>query len=96
MKGYLFSKKNELMDYWRLLISDDLWEPNFYVLTNVGLLVFKDENFINPLKLIPLLNLSMMPVTKKVINRDFLFKLRTASGEEMLLAAPDKNQFDQW
>jgi len=96
MQGYLFSKKNELMDYWRLLINDDLWEPNFYVLTNVGLLVFKDENFINPLKLIPLVNLSMIPVTKKVSNRDFLFKLRTASGEEMLLAAPDKNQFDKW
>ena len=96
MQGYLFSKKNELMDYWRLLISDDLWEPNFYVLTNVGLLVFKDENFINPLKLIPLVNLRIVPVTNKVNNRDFLFKLRTVSGEEMLLAAPDKNQFDQW
>jgi hypothetical protein len=96
MQGYLFSKKNELMDYWRLLISDDLWEPNFYVLTNVGLLVFKDDNFINPLKLIPLVNLSIVLATNKVSNRDFVFKLKTASGEEMLLAAPDKNQFDQW
>lgn len=91
MQGFLFSKKNEFMDYWRLLISDDLWKPDFYVLTNVGLLVFKDENFINPLKLIPLVNLNLMPVANKVSNRDFLFKLTTGSGEEMLLAAPDKN-----
>lgn len=33
-------------------MNEDTWERNFYVLTNVGLLVFKDENFVNPLKLI--------------------------------------------
>jgi len=53
------------MDYWRLLMNEETWERNFYVLTNVGLLVFKDENFVNPLKLIQLLNMTMLPVAHR-------------------------------
>lgn len=53
------------MDYWRLLMNEETWERNFYVLTNVGLLVFKDENFVNPLKLIQLLNMTMLPVAQR-------------------------------
>ena len=94
MQGYLFSKKGQLMDYWRLLMNEDTWEPDFYVLTNVGLLVFKDDNFVNPLKLISVLKMTMVPVARRAGERDFVFKLTSATGEEMVLAAPDKAQFD--
>ena len=79
------------MDYWKNFFVDDVWESQFYVLTNVGILVFSDDNFKNPLKLIPLDKLSMVPLGRKISNRDYLFKLTILGGkEEMILGAPDK------
>jgi len=47
------------------MFSDDNWESHFYVLTNVGILVFEEENFSNPTRLIPLGKLSVAPVSQK-------------------------------
>lgn len=91
MQGYLFRKQNQMLDYWRMFISEELWESQFYVLTNVGILVFKDDNFLNPLRLIPLGKLTMAPVGCKISNRDFLFKLIIEGSEELILGAPDKH-----
>ena len=53
--------------------------------------MFSDDNFKNPLKLIPLDKLSMVPLGRKISNRDYLFKLTILGGkEEMILGAPDK------
>jgi len=67
------------------------------VLTNVGLLVFNDDNFVNPLRLIPLTSLTMVPQGSGQFNRDNVFKLTmTSTNEEFILAAPNKEQFDKW
>lgn len=49
-----------------MLLDQDDWEASFYVLTNVGLLVFESDNFLNPTKLIPLSQISIEPFKKKV------------------------------
>jgi len=52
------------------------------VLTNVGLLVFKEDNFVNPLKLVPLVDLKIVQLDRKVYNRDFIFGLSTGASDE--------------
>jgi len=54
MQGYLYKKDSAWTGYWKMLLDKDDWEASFYVLTNVGLLVFETDNFLNPTKLIPL------------------------------------------
>jgi len=36
------------------MFDDDSWESSFYVLTNVGILVFEEDNFSIPTRLIAL------------------------------------------
>ena len=85
------------MSYWYSFVSSDTWESAFYVLTNVGLLVFNDDNFVNPLRLIPLTSLTMVPLGSGQFSRDNVFKLTmTSTNEEFILAAPNKEQFDKW
>ena len=61
----MFKKKSGFGGFWRNMFSDDNWESHFYVLTNVGILVFEEENFSNPTRLIPLGKLSVAPVSQK-------------------------------
>jgi hypothetical protein len=52
------------------------WESDFYVLTNIGVLVFKDDNFLNPLTLYPLALIKIEPmIGKKIGGKDNIFKL---------------------
>ena len=53
-QGFLFKKSNDFFDYWKNMFGDSNWESHFYVLTNVGILVFEEDNFMNPTRLIPL------------------------------------------
>ena len=53
-QGFLFKKKNDFFEFWTNMFSDSNWESHFYVLTNVGILVFEEDNFMNPTRLIPL------------------------------------------
>ena len=55
----MFKKKTEFFEYWKMLLNQDNWESNFYVLTNVGILVFEEDNFMNPTRLIPLGSLGL-------------------------------------
>ena len=55
------------------MFSDDAWESSFYVLTNVGILVFEEENFSNPTRLIPLGKLAVTPVAQKTAGKPFAF-----------------------
>jgi hypothetical protein len=97
MQGYLYSKKNQLMEYWKIMMNENVWESHFYVLTNVGILVFKEDNFMNPTRLIPLGKLGVAKVGRKVAGRDYLFKLLISNGqEEIMLGAPDQEQYEQW
>ena len=73
------------------MFSEENWESNFYVLTNVGILVFEEENFSNPTRLIPLGKLSVAPVSQKTAGKPFAFKLVIdETEEEILLRAPDR------
>ena len=65
VQGYLFKKKTEFFEYWKMLLNQDNWESNFYVLTNVGILVFEEDNFMNPTRLIPLGSLGLQKLSKK-------------------------------
>lgn len=58
------------------MFGSNKWDYDFYVLTNIGVLVFKDDNFLNPLTLWPLAMIKLEPMTgKKVGGKDFLFKI---------------------
>ena len=78
------------------MFADDAWESSFYVLTNVGILVFEEENFSNPTRLIPLGKLAVTPVAQKVAGKPFAFKFLIDEEEEILLRTTDRPQFDMW
>ena len=74
-----------------MLLDQDNWESHFYVLTNVGILVFEDDNFMNPTRLIPLGSLSLEKLTKKAAGgKNFGFKLKIGDDEEFMMRAPDQ------
>lgn len=95
-QGYLFKKKLGFVAFWKDMFSDDNWESSFYVLTNVGILVFEEENFSNPTRLIPLSKLGVAPESQKKAGKPFAFNLRIGDEEEILMRAPDRPQFDTW
>lgn len=95
-QGYLKKKKHGFAAFWRDMFSEDNWESGFYVLTNVGILVFEEENFSNPTRLIPLGQLEVEPVAQKVAGKPFVFKLTIGEEESMMLNAPDRPTFDNW
>ena len=65
-------------------------------MTNVGILVFEEDNFMNPTRLIPLGQLKMEQIAQKVSGKPFSFKLSIGDSEELMLRAPDRPQFDMW
>jgi hypothetical protein len=71
------------------------WESHFFVLTNVGILVFAGDNFLNPLRLIAL-NVLKVEAAKKDGKRDFVMKLILNEEETWILAAPDRIAYDKW
>jgi hypothetical protein len=60
MQGYVFKLKKQFFS----LFSGDVWESFFLVLTNVGILVFAGDNFLNPQRLIPLGKIKVERVKK--------------------------------
>ena len=66
------------------------------MLTNVGILVFEEENFSNPTRLIPLGSLEVEPVAQKVAGKPFVFKLTVSEDESIMLGAPDRPTFENW
>jgi len=89
-QGYLFKKKHGFVAFWKDMFSDDNWESSFYVLTNVGILVFEEENFSNPTRLIPLSKLGVAPESQKKAGKPFAFNLKIGEEEEILMRAPDR------
>ena len=74
-----------------MLLNQDNWESNFYVLTNVGILVFEEDNFMNPTRLIPLGKLGIEKMTKKAAGgKAYAFKLSVGENEDLILRAPDR------
>ncbi len=92
MQGYLFRYKKQFFS----MFSSDLWESLFFVLTNVGILVFADDNFLNPTRLIPLGKLKVSRVAKKFGKREHVFKLSLNEEEIWTLAAADRGTLDLW
>jgi len=67
------------------------------VLTNVGFLVFENKNLLKPSKVIPLHNMKIITDrSKHVDKRDHTFGLKLASGELIILAAPDRLALQAW
>jgi len=48
IQGHLYSKAADWTKYWKMMFNEDNWVSKFYVLTNVGILVFEDDNFLVP------------------------------------------------
>ena len=95
-QGFLWKKKHGFAAFWRDMFSEENWESSFYVLTNVGILVFEEENFSNPTRLIALSCLEVEPVSQKNAGKPFAFKLTISEEEEIVLRARDRPQFDIW
>jgi hypothetical protein len=91
MQGYLFKKKKQV---WSMF-SGDVWESHFFVLTNVGILVFAGDNFLNPMRLVAL-NTLQIEAAKKEGKKDFVLKLVLNEDETWTLAAPDRLAYDKW
>ena len=70
----------------------------FFVLTNVGLLVFDNKNLTKPSRVITLFEtrLVMTNRTKQIDKRDHTLGLQLKTGELVLLAAPDRLAFQAW
>lgn len=96
MEGYLFKRKTGVESIWRSLFNEDSWISHFYVLTNVGVLVFEEESFLHPSRLIPLGKLRVEPLNKKLAGKDFIFKFIIGEKDELVLGAPNKEQYDKW
>ena len=56
----------------------------------MGILVFAQDDFIKPIKLIPVHRLSLVPLARRVGSHEHLFKL-IVDKEELTLGAPDKD-----
>ena len=95
-QGYLFKKRVGFSGFWKNMFDDDNWDSAFYVLTNVGILVFEEDNFSNPSRLIALSKLTVEPISQKNAGKPFAFKITVDEEEEMMLRAPDKPQFESW
>merc|ERR1712012_1146248 len=65
-------------------------------LTNVGILVFEEENFSNPTRLIPLGKLEVAPVAQRTAGKPYAFNLTIDKDENIMLRAPDRDQFGNW
>ena len=60
-------------------------------MTNVGILVFEEDNFMNPSRLIPLGSLGLEKLTKKATGgKAFGFRLSIGEDEVLTLRAPDQ------
>ena len=53
MQGYLYRRRAGLFS----LFGNGTWDSHFFVLTNVGLLIFEGDNFVKPDRLVPLAGL---------------------------------------
>ena len=79
------------------MFNSSKWDSDFYVLTEIGILSFKDDNFLNPLMLYPLGQIKIEVMQgKKVGGKDFVFKLFVGNEQEHILAVPDKVQYEKW
>lgn len=79
------------------MFAGDLWESLFFVLTNVGLLIFESDNYLNPSRLVPLQNLKIEKMTKKQLKtKDYGFKLTVGPEEIWTLATSDKISSEKW
>ena len=89
-QGYLYRKRVGFAGFWKNMFDDDNWDSSFYVLTNVGILVFEEDNFSNPTRLIALGRLAVEPVAQKTAGKPFAFRLTIDDDEEIMLRAPDR------
>jgi len=73
MQGYLAKQQP---GGWKSMFGSAKWDSDFYVLTNIGVLVFKDDNFLNPLTLYPLAMIKIEQMLgKKIGGKEHIFKL---------------------
>jgi hypothetical protein len=56
MQGYLSRKRTSWKEKMWTVFSDEssTWHQQFYVLTNIGLLAFDEDNFLKPAKMFSL------------------------------------------
>ena len=86
MQGHLL-KRRSAFSFFKIS-----WDSNFFILSNLGMLIFESENLFNPTKLIPLGQLSLKAHGHQIDNKNHVMTLSYGS-EELFLAAPDKNTF---
>mmetsp|Transcript_64734 Transcript_64734/g.89579 ORF Transcript_64734/g.89579 Transcript_64734/m.89579 type:complete len:93 (-) Transcript_64734:66-344(-) len=78
-----------------MMFNEDNWVSKFYVLTNVGVLVFEDENFLVPKELLPIAAMQIEPVNREIGGRTNVFKMKV-NNDEVLMSAPDRLAYQSW
>lgn len=74
MYGYLEKKSSHWTEYLKVLWSGKVtWKQKFYVLTNVGMLVYNTNDLTKPKKLIHTVEMFIREVPYKEYRRNYVF-----------------------
>ena len=71
------------------------WDKKLCVLSNIGLLIFAKADAKNP-RLFPTIDASLQAVGIQVFNKPNAFRIKIVNGEEIILAAFSKDDYDTW
>lgn len=88
MYSYLEKKSRSWTELIRTLWSgNSTWKKRFYVLTNLGMLVYEDQSMKKPLKLHNTLEMRTEKVSDKTYSKKYVFKLVGIDEDEIVFAA---------
>lgn len=71
------------------------WEKKLCVLSNIGLFIFNKDDDKTP-RLFPTIDASIYSMNQSTYNKPYVFKMNTLTGEEIVLAAFSKDDYDNW
>ncbi|CDW84352.1 UNKNOWN [Stylonychia lemnae] len=96
MSGYLYKKSRSWTDF--LTLWGPSWKKKFVILTNVGLVLFEENQLRKPSQFICLISLELIGKVGYYENRrDFVFKLVDSSDQsEIVMSAENKKEFAKW
>jgi hypothetical protein len=71
------------------------WDKRLCVLSNIGLLIFTKAEDKNP-RLFPTIDAQLYAVSTQVYNKNYTFRMKVLSGEELVMAALSQDDYDSW
>ena len=81
--------------YSKGLFGKANWDKRLCVLSNIGLLIFSKAEDKNP-RLFPTIDAHLQAVGPKIFQKDNVFRMMIFNGEELILAAFSKDDYDTW